>query len=127
MHGARQSDVFFGERESGQDARASNATAVQAVANIVKSSLGPVGLDKVYSFLLRVFFYFFKGFVSLSRFGRKKSTAIIVSCSSCCCSCCCSSSSKRFSFVSNGIDFVRAPTDERPLFLARALSSVFCH
>jgi len=57
MHGARQSDVFFGERESGQDARASNATAVQAVANIVKSSLGPVGLDKVY-FCLRVFFIF---------------------------------------------------------------------
>ena len=52
MHGARQSDVFFGERESGQDARASNATAVQAVANIVKSSLGPVGLDKVLSFFI---------------------------------------------------------------------------
>ena len=48
MQGARQSDVFFGERESGQDARQSNATAVQAVANIVKSSLGPVGLDKVF-------------------------------------------------------------------------------
>ena len=47
MQGARQSDVFFGERESGQDVRQSNATAVQAVANIVKSSLGPVGLDKV--------------------------------------------------------------------------------
>merc|ERR1712216_554809 len=43
----RQSDVFFGERESGQDVRQSNATAVQAVANIVKSSLGPVGLDKM--------------------------------------------------------------------------------
>jgi hypothetical protein len=39
--------VFFGERESGQDVRQSNVTAVQAVANIVKSSLGPVGLDKV--------------------------------------------------------------------------------
>ena len=47
MQGARQSDVFFGERESGQDVRQSNATAVQAVANIVRSSLGPVGLDKV--------------------------------------------------------------------------------
>ena len=47
MQGARQSDVFFGERESGQDVRQSNVTAVQAVANIVKSSLGPVGLDKV--------------------------------------------------------------------------------
>lgn len=53
MQGARQSDVFFGERESGQDVRTSNATAVQAVANIVKSSLGPVGLDKV-----RAFFFF---------------------------------------------------------------------
>ena len=48
MQGARQSDVFFGERESGQDVRQSNVTAVQAVANIVKSSLGPVGLDKVF-------------------------------------------------------------------------------
>ena len=48
MKGARQSDVFFGERESGQDVRQSNVTAVQAVANIVKSSLGPVGLDKVF-------------------------------------------------------------------------------
>ena len=47
MLGARQSDVFFGERESGRDVRQNNATAVQAVANIVKSSLGPVGLDKV--------------------------------------------------------------------------------
>ena len=120
MHGARQSDVFFGERESGQDARASNATAVQAVANIVKSSLGPVGLDKVLTFLLaRVFLFFKRICLSLLRFGRKKSTAIIVSCSSCCC-CCCSSSS-RVSFVSNGIDFVRAPTDERPLFLARVV------
>ena len=53
MQGARQSDVFFGERESGQDVRQSNATAVQAVANIVKSSLGPVGLDKVSYYVLR--------------------------------------------------------------------------
>jgi len=43
----RQSDVFFGERESGQDVRQTNATAVMAVANIVKTSLGPVGLDKM--------------------------------------------------------------------------------
>jgi len=50
MLGARQSDVFFGERESGKDVRQNNATAVQAVANIVKSSLGPVGLDKVCDF-----------------------------------------------------------------------------
>ena len=36
-----------GERTSGQDARTANVMAVAAVANIVKSSLGPVGLDKV--------------------------------------------------------------------------------
>jgi len=36
-----------GERESGSDVRTNNVTAVQAVANIVKSSLGPVGLDKM--------------------------------------------------------------------------------
>lgn len=36
-----------GERESGEDVRTQNVVAVTAVANIVKSSLGPVGLDKV--------------------------------------------------------------------------------
>ena len=36
-----------GERTSGQDVRTQNTTAVLAVANIVKSSLGPVGLDKM--------------------------------------------------------------------------------
>ncbi|KAK6142967.1 hypothetical protein DH2020_023315 [Rehmannia glutinosa] len=36
-----------GERQSGQDVRAQNVMACQAVANIVKSSLGPVGLDKI--------------------------------------------------------------------------------
>lgn len=36
-----------GERQSGQDVRTQNVTAVAAIANIVKSSLGPVGLDKV--------------------------------------------------------------------------------
>ncbi len=36
-----------GERTSGQDVRTANVMAVAAVANIVKSSLGPVGLDKV--------------------------------------------------------------------------------
>uniref|UniRef100_A0A061S0E0 T-complex protein 1 subunit alpha n=1 Tax=Tetraselmis sp. GSL018 TaxID=582737 RepID=A0A061S0E0_9CHLO len=36
-----------GERTSGNDVRAQNITAVTAVANIVKSSLGPVGLDKM--------------------------------------------------------------------------------
>lgn len=36
-----------GDRQSGQDVRTQNVMAVTAVANIVKSSLGPVGLDKV--------------------------------------------------------------------------------
>ena len=36
-----------GERQSGQDVRSQNVTAVLAVANIVRTSLGPVGLDKV--------------------------------------------------------------------------------
>lgn len=38
---------FHGQRESGEDVRTQNVTAVAAIANIVKSSLGPVGLDKV--------------------------------------------------------------------------------
>lgn len=36
-----------GKRQSGQDVRTGNVTACVAVANIVKSSLGPVGLDKM--------------------------------------------------------------------------------
>eukprot|EP00878_Enallax_costatus_P002922 GHUV01003117.1.p1 GENE.GHUV01003117.1~~GHUV01003117.1.p1 ORF type:complete len:548 (+),score=177.69 GHUV01003117.1:252-1895(+) len=36
-----------GERQSGQDVRTQNVTAVSAIANIVKTSLGPVGLDKM--------------------------------------------------------------------------------
>lgn len=36
-----------GDRQSGQDVRTQNVMACQAVANIVKSSLGPVGLDKM--------------------------------------------------------------------------------
>ena len=36
-----------GERVSGQDVRTQNVTACMALANIVKSSLGPVGLDKM--------------------------------------------------------------------------------
>jgi T-complex protein 1 subunit alpha len=36
-----------GERTTGADVRTQNVTAVAALANIVKSSLGPVGLDKV--------------------------------------------------------------------------------
>lgn len=37
----------MGERESGQDVRAGNVMAVMAIANILKSSLGPQGLDKM--------------------------------------------------------------------------------
>ncbi|XP_022091226.1 T-complex protein 1 subunit alpha-like [Acanthaster planci] len=37
----------FGERTSGDTVRHQNVTAALAVANIVKSSLGPVGLDKM--------------------------------------------------------------------------------
>ncbi|KAK9846280.1 hypothetical protein WJX81_000900 [Elliptochloris bilobata] len=36
-----------GERTTGEDIRTQNVTAVAAIANIVKSSLGPVGLDKM--------------------------------------------------------------------------------
>jgi hypothetical protein len=36
-----------GDRTSGADVRTQNVTAVTAIANIVKTSLGPVGLDKV--------------------------------------------------------------------------------
>ncbi|KAK8815609.1 hypothetical protein WA538_004735 [Blastocystis sp. DL] len=36
-----------GERTSGKDVRTQNTMACMAVANIVKSSLGPVGLDKM--------------------------------------------------------------------------------
>ncbi|XP_044494348.1 T-complex protein 1 subunit alpha [Mangifera indica] len=38
---------ILGERQTGQDVRTQNVMACQAVANIVKSSLGPVGLDKM--------------------------------------------------------------------------------
>lgn len=38
---------IFGNRESGQDVRTANVTAVQALSNILKSSLGPQGLDKM--------------------------------------------------------------------------------
>jgi len=38
---------ILGERVSGQDVRAANVTAVAALANILKSSLGPQGLDKM--------------------------------------------------------------------------------
>jgi len=38
---------ILGERETGADVRAANVTAVSALANILKSSLGPQGLDKM--------------------------------------------------------------------------------
>eukprot|EP00803_Ostreobium_quekettii_P009231 evm.model.scf_1188.1 EVM.evm.TU.scf_1188.1 scf_1188:2300-7428(+) len=38
---------IHGEREAGEDVRTQNMIAVAAIANIVKSSLGPVGLDKM--------------------------------------------------------------------------------
>lgn len=37
----------FGERTAGHDVRAANVVAVQALSNILKSSLGPQGLDKM--------------------------------------------------------------------------------
>lgn len=39
--------LLDGERTSGQDVRTQNVTAAMAIANIVKPSLGPVGLDKM--------------------------------------------------------------------------------
>uniref|UniRef100_A0A8B9SC35 T-complex protein 1 subunit alpha n=1 Tax=Apteryx owenii TaxID=8824 RepID=A0A8B9SC35_APTOW len=39
--------AVFGERTSGDAIRTQNVTAASAIANIVKSSLGPVGLDKM--------------------------------------------------------------------------------
>ncbi|KAL9266543.1 T-complex protein 1 subunit alpha-like protein [Drosera capensis] len=38
---------ILGDRQYGQDVRTQNVAACQAVANIVKSALGPVGLDKM--------------------------------------------------------------------------------
>mmetsp|Transcript_24797 Transcript_24797/g.56877 ORF Transcript_24797/g.56877 Transcript_24797/m.56877 type:complete len:572 (+) Transcript_24797:14-1729(+) len=46
--GPATSGLFLGgTRESGMDVRIGNVTAVIAVANVLKSSLGPVGLDKM--------------------------------------------------------------------------------
>lgn len=39
--------LIDGERTSGQDVRTQNVTSCLAISNIVKSSLGPVGLDKM--------------------------------------------------------------------------------
>ncbi|ODV96159.1 hypothetical protein PACTADRAFT_40928 [Pachysolen tannophilus NRRL Y-2460] len=49
MFSNTRSDTLFlgGEKVSGADIRNQNVLAAQAVANVVKSSLGPVGLDKM--------------------------------------------------------------------------------
>lgn len=49
MFSTKRSDTLFlgGEKLAGEDVRDQNVTATQAVANVVKSSLGPVGLDKM--------------------------------------------------------------------------------
>ena len=39
--------LLDGQRTTGQDVRSQNVTAAMAIANIVKTSLGPVGLDKM--------------------------------------------------------------------------------
>jgi T-complex protein 1 subunit alpha len=39
--------ILGGERQSGQDVRSANVVAVMALSNILKSSLGPQGLDKM--------------------------------------------------------------------------------
>ena len=39
--------MLNGSREAGQEVRDSNVTAACAVSHILKSSLGPVGLDKM--------------------------------------------------------------------------------
>lgn len=44
---AMSSLAISGTRESGQDVRTANVTACVAVANILRSSLGPQGLDKM--------------------------------------------------------------------------------
>ncbi|ODV83544.1 hypothetical protein CANARDRAFT_29979 [[Candida] arabinofermentans NRRL YB-2248] len=49
MFSTARSDTLFlgGDKLSGDDVRNQNVLATQAVANVVKSSLGPVGLDKM--------------------------------------------------------------------------------
>jgi len=39
--------AISGERASGEDVRSQNVTAAMSIANIVRTSLGPVGLDKM--------------------------------------------------------------------------------
>jgi T-complex protein 1 subunit alpha len=47
FHSLFHSQFLGGTRESGEDVRNSNVMAAIAVANIVRSSLGPTGLDKM--------------------------------------------------------------------------------
>ncbi|KAG7196194.1 Alpha subunit of chaperonin-containing T-complex [Scheffersomyces spartinae] len=49
MFSTARSDTLFlgGEKISGDDIRSQNVLAAQSVANVVRSSLGPVGLDKM--------------------------------------------------------------------------------
>jgi len=48
MQGSNSAQLALnGDRTSGQDIRTQNVTAAVSIANIVKSSLGPVGLDKM--------------------------------------------------------------------------------
>lgn len=47
MAGSEVGLSIHGERQSGMDVRVANVTAVTALANILKSSLGPQGLDKM--------------------------------------------------------------------------------
>ena len=47
MKSGQPSLAIGGERVSGADVRKQNVTAVMSVANVVRSSLGPVGLDKM--------------------------------------------------------------------------------
>ena len=44
---ARMDLPLNGERESGKDVRTQNVMAAVAIANVVKSSFGPIGLDKM--------------------------------------------------------------------------------
>lgn len=44
---ARTDLPLNGERESGEDVRTQNVMAAVAIANVVKSSFGPIGLDKM--------------------------------------------------------------------------------
>jgi T-complex protein 1 subunit alpha len=38
---------IMGDRKTGRDVRSQNVMAASSISNIVKSSLGPVGLDKM--------------------------------------------------------------------------------